>query len=219
MMRVAWSPRPSSAAKLYCHPSLGGRAAIASSEFQDRGRPPTRRWRRTIAGLAVFVSRPASISSRPCGRGCRACRRQLVVRWIAVVGVAGIAILGTVADALIALPMRRPAGLGLAACVAAGRARRLSMSRRPSRAASPLNVPPVTVMAAPARTVPRKLDVVSVAASLTHHVTLQSSPPLIITTLKFVPVSAPSTRNVQAAFGSPPASSVNVPVFAVASTQ
>jgi len=58
--------------------------------------------------------------------------------------------------------------------------------------ARPSKVPPVTLMAAPARIAPRKFDVVSVAAALTHQYTLHGSPPFIITTLKLVPVRAPS---------------------------
>jgi hypothetical protein len=57
-----------------------------------------------------------------------------------------------------------------------------------------LNVPTpplVTVMPAPARIVPIKFDVVIVAASATHHVTLHGSAPPDMTTLKSVPVRAP----------------------------
>src|ERR1035437_8140268 len=57
--------------------------------------------------------------------------------------------------------------------------------------ACPLNVPPVSVIATPARRFPLKSEPVIVAASATHHVTLQPVPPPAITTWKPVPVSAP----------------------------
>src|SRR5688572_20169120 len=50
---------------------------------------------------------------------------------------------------------------------------------------------PVTVMAAPARMVPWKRDVVMVAASATHQYTSHDCAPPAITTEKLVPVSAP----------------------------
>jgi hypothetical protein len=67
-------------------------------------------------------------------------------------------------------------------------------------------------MAAPERIVPRKFAVVSVAPAFSpvRQYTLHGSPPLIIVTLKLVPVSAPSTRNIQTALApAVPASRIN----------
>ncbi|MBK6613724.1 MAG: hypothetical protein IPG27_06395 [Ottowia sp.] len=73
---------------------------------------------------------------------------------------------------------------------------------------------PVMVMAAPARRVPWKADVVIVTASATHQYTLHGSPPLVMTTERLVPVKAPvppvPTLKIQVASGSPCPSSVKV---------
>jgi hypothetical protein len=58
--------------------------------------------------------------------------------------------------------------------------------------ARPAKVPPVVVMAAPARIFPWNTEVVNVAAALTCQNTLHAFPPLAMTTLKFFPVSAPA---------------------------
>jgi hypothetical protein len=57
--------------------------------------------------------------------------------------------------------------------------------------ARPAKTPPVVVMAAPARIFPWNTEVVSVAASATCQNTLHAFPPLAMTTVMLVPVSAP----------------------------
>src|SRR2546429_2500601 len=60
--------------------------------------------------------------------------------------------------------------------------------------AFPLNVPRVSVMAAPARMFPLRSESVSVAACETHHDTLHACAPPATTTEKVVPVTAPGPR-------------------------
>src|SRR5205823_942356 len=86
--------------------------------------------------------------------------------------------------------------------------------------ASPLKVPRVRVMAAPARMFPTKFESVIVTAWATHQVTLQGCAPPAMTTTKLVPVSAPvagvpdPTLKTQLAVGGP--SSVRRPVSTAA---
>src|SRR2546430_11375567 len=85
----------------------------------------------------------------------------------------------------------------------------------------PLNVPRVSVMAAPARMLPLRSESVIVAAWETHHVTLHACAPPAMTTEKLVPVRAPVPRvpilKVQLAFGGPV--SVNTPVNVAAASK
>src|SRR2546423_2261999 len=82
--------------------------------------------------------------------------------------------------------------------------------------AFPFRVPPVNVMAAPARMLPWNAEVVIVAAASTHHVTLHACAPPASTTEKFVPVSAPDGTLISQVAFEPPVR-VNTPVFKVPS--
>jgi len=138
--------------------------------------------------------------------GCRAYGRgsrrptAFVIRRVAVVRVARITTLRPVAHALVALEFdvdHVAAGWGQAwmvEFVSVTAPVGTEVVPVPPARASPLKVPPVTVMSAPARMVPWKFEAVSVASWATHQYTFGHSVPAAspaMTTEKPVPVRAP----------------------------